>query len=54
MRAIGNRLPFVSETAGSRDLSGHHFLAAKKPAVAASKIARRSLPSVRRKPITSR
>jgi hypothetical protein len=42
------------KTAGSRDLSGSHFHAAKKPALALSKIARRSLPSARLKPITSR
>jgi len=36
--AIGNGVPFLLETAGNGDLAGRHFLAAKKPAVAARKI----------------
>jgi hypothetical protein len=42
----------LAETAGSRDLSGRHFLAAKKPAVAARKIGAPILPSVRLNAIT--
>jgi hypothetical protein len=52
-RAIGSRVPFSFGNAGRRDLSGGHFLAAKKPAVAARKIGAPILPSVRLNAITS-
>jgi hypothetical protein len=42
-RAIGSHVPLLSETAGSRDLAGSHFLAAKKPAVAARKIGQKDV-----------
>jgi hypothetical protein len=51
--ASGNRLPFVSETAGSGDRSGHHFFVMEKPAVAARKLHASILPAVCRNEITS-
>jgi hypothetical protein len=50
--AIGSGVPFFPEIAGSRGLSGHHFLAVKKPAVAARKKRAPVLPSVRLNAIT--